>query len=139
MNRHIIIRLLLLAAVAGPAHAEVYKCMDQGGNATLTDVPCASLAPGAPEDYAAAAVAVPEAEQEQAPVAAPVRAASVPVITRISLAAGEMPALARQRQAVARRTAGQPFALDAATLKAARYTLTARDSAATQQKLAALR
>lgn len=137
MNRHIIIRLLLLAAVAGPAHAEVYKCMDQGGNATLTDVPCPGLTPAAPE--ADAAVAAPEAEQDPARVAAPARAASVPLITRISLAAGEMPALARQRQAVARRTAGQPFALDAATLKAARYTLTARDSAATQQKLAALR
>lgn len=135
MNRHIVIHLLLLAAVAGTAHAEVYKCMDQGGNVTLTDVPC----PAAPEADAAAAVAAPEAEQEQVLAAAPAPAAPARGITRISLVAGEMPALARQRQAVARRTAGQPFALDAATLKAAHYTLSVRDSAATQQKLAALR
>lgn len=145
MSRHIVTRLLLrvgfLLATVGPAHAEVFKCVDQGGSVTFTDVPCksqlsAGTEPLTPASEAAEAGAIQAAEADAVPAApAPARA---PAITRISLAASELPSVARQRQAVAaRRPASQPFALDAATLKAARYTLTQRDSIMHQQKLAA--
>lgn len=156
MNHPTLIRLLLrgciVIATVGSAHAEVFKCVDREGHVTLTDIPCKSQLSDTPE--AAAPVAaetahttvadvpdIPDAAPDPAPAAAAAAApAPAQAITRISLAASELPSVARQRQAVAaRRPAGQPFALDTATLKAARYTLAMRDSVMQQQKLAALR
>ena len=138
MNRHHFISAVslagLLAISGGMAHAGIIKCVDAEGHATLTDQGCPrDEAEVAPQEVAAVApmAGAPDQAQAEAPRAH---------VTRIVLSAGA-PALPPKSWEATHLHPGptRAFALDAATLKAARVTMQLQDAQAHQQKVASLR
>lgn len=134
MNRHLFISAVslagLLAISGGVARADIIKCVDAEGHVTLTDQDC-------PRN---------EAVLAQQEVAAVVPMADVPdqapraQVTRVVLSA-DAPALPPKswESTHAHPAPTRSFALDAATLKAARVTMQLLDAQTHQQKMASLR
>lgn len=135
MNRHHIIRVLslagLLAISGGMAHADIIKCVDAEGHATLTDQGCPrNEAQLAPQEVAAVA---PMADAQDRVEAEAPRAH----VTHIVLSAGAPVLPPKSWEAThAHPVPTRAFALDAATLKAARVTMELQDAQWHQQKLA---
>lgn len=134
MNRHLFISAVslagLLAASGGMARADIIKCVDAEGHATLTDQDCPrNEAPVALQEVAAVA---PMAD---APGEAP-----RPQVTRIVLSAAAPALPPKSWEAThAHPAPTRSFSLDAATLKAARVTMQLLDAQVHQQKVASLR
>src|SRR5476649_1284302 len=135
MNRHHFIRAVslagLLAISGGMAHADIIKCVDAEGHATLTDQDCPrNEAQVAPQEVAAVAAMadVPDQAQADAPRAH---------VTRVVLSAGTPALPPKSWEATHAHPAPmRAFALDAATLKAARVTMQLLDAQTHAQKVA---
>jgi len=135
MNRHHFISAVslagLLAISGGMAHADIIKCVDAEGHATLTDQDCPrNEARVAPQEVAAVAAMadVPDQAQADAPRAH---------VTRVVLSAGTPALPPKSWEATHAHPAPmRAFALDAATLKAARVTMQLLDAQTHAQKVA---
>lgn len=160
MNRLNISRMLLLSGLlaaliplAGPAQADIVKCVNGAGHATLTDQPCAANEVatrleegGTAPAQDASANAQPGAQADSQPADAtpeaseviPAPASGQPALTRVALPAGEsaLPPSQWKANLAVHRPAARAFALDAATLKAARLSMQLMDEEEHQQKLA---
>ena len=137
MNRHHFISAIslasLLAISCGMARADIVKCVDAEGHATLTDQGCPSNEAQMAAQAVAAVAPMADVPSEEAAAEAP-RAH----VTRIVLPAPALPPKSWEA------THSHPlptrsFSLDTATLKAARVTMQLLDAQAHQQKVASLR